>query len=236
MKVIIIFLFNIINNLKNYFENHTLKDYYSNIYNILLVSTIIKNESDIDFIYNTIIDSFYSNNDNNSKKYILDSPCFKASIDTNNPYDFHKKCNNVGDTIMFIKTNKTRFGGITELPWGIVPTRDSNFNNTKTRLFNLDNKRIFFYDKNHKSSRYTSPIRGENYYFASFGNEDIYLGTIPWESYSDFPKQFLRNNKSNNKFNDLLNQKIENFPNNNRINFEYLDIEIYPIKIINSQK
>ena len=227
---------NIINNLEKYFKNHTTKDYHNNIYNILLASSIIKNESDIDFIYSKIINPFYLNTKNNNKKYILGAPCFKASMDTNNPYEFHKKCNNVGDTIIFIMTNKTRFGGITELPWGTIITREMNFNNTKTRLFNLDNKNIFIYDKNHKYSRYIPPIRGENYYFACFGYEDIYLARIPWESYSDFPRQFLRISKTNNSFNDLLNQNIENFQNNNRINFEYLDIEIYPIRIINNIK
>ena len=233
---------NIINNLRIFFQNNTLEDYYNNISNILLISTIIKNRIDINFIYDKIVKPFYSEskeNNNNiiNKKYILKEPCFKASIDTNNPYEFHKKCKNVGDTIMLIKTNKTRFGIITDLPWGKIISKENEFNNTKTRLFNLDNQKIFMYDKNQKVSRYVAPIRAENYYFANFGYNDVYLGFIPWESTSSFPQQFLKSNDTDIDFNDLLNQKNENYYSyNNQINFEYLDIEVYPIILINETK
>ena len=230
---------NIINNLRIFFQNNTLEDYYNNISNILLLSTIIKSQSDIDFIYNKIIKPFYSENkwNNNNKKYILKEPCFKASMDTNNPYEFHKKCKNVGDTIMIVKTNKTRFGIITDLSWEKIITKENEFINTKTRLFNLDNQKIFMYDKNQKVSRYVAPIRAENYYFANFGYNDVYLGFIPWESTSSFPQQFLKSNDTDIDFNDLLNQKNENYYSyNNQINFEYLDIEVYPIILINETK
>ena len=132
---------------------------------------------------------------------------------------------------MFIKTNKTRFGGITDLLWGKNEYRVNEFNKTKTRLFNLDNQQIFMYDKNQKISRHIPPIRGESYYFAIFGYNDIYLGFLPWESSSDFPKMFLKNNNKNKRFNDLLNQNIDPFLDN--IKFEYQDIEVYPIISIN---
>ena len=107
----------------------------------------------------------------------------------------------------------------------------------KTRLFNLDTQSIFMYNKTQKESRYMPPINSENYYFAIFGYNDIYLDLIPWESYSDFPRHFIKNNITNEDFNDLLNQKNERYKNNNRIKFEYLDIEIYPIILFNdSQK
>ena len=93
------------NNLQNYFKNHTIKDYLNNISNILLASNIINQESDIDFIYNHIIKNFYFDIKNNNTRYILGSPCFKEIIDTNEPFIFHKNCDNVGHTIMFIKTN-----------------------------------------------------------------------------------------------------------------------------------
>ena len=226
----------LINNLKNYFKNHTLEDYYNNISNILLTSTIIKNEDDINFIYEKIIKPFYSDiKDKKNKKYILKYPCFKVSLDTNNPYEFHKKCNNSGDTIMLIKTNKTRFGGITELPWGKLFPKIKDFRSTKTKLFNLDNQKIFIYNKNQEVSRYIPPIRAENHYFAIFGYNDIYLGFLPWESSSSFPKQFLKENNTNKYFNDLLNQKIDN-PSLDEINFEYLDIEVYQIISINGTR
>ena len=98
----------IIKNLTNFFKSHSLNDYINNKLNILMVSTIIKNESDIEFIYNKILPSFYLNNTNNNN-YILSPPCFKTSFDSNEPSIFHKKCDNVGDTIIVIKTNKTRW-------------------------------------------------------------------------------------------------------------------------------
>ena len=222
---------NIIHNLQNFFTNYTIEDYYNNISNILLLSTIIKNQSDLNFIYDKIIKPFYSDIKDNNKKYILKNPCFKVSIYTNDPYSFHKKCNNVGDTLILIKTNKTRFGGITELPWGKIVDKEKKYDKTKTRLFNLDNQSIFMYNKTQKVSRYIPPISSENYYFAIFGYNDIYLDLIPWESYSDFPQHFIKNNVTNEGFNDLLNQKIEGYKK--QIKFEYLDIEIYPITIYN---
>ena len=224
---------NIINNLKNFFKNNTIEDYYNNISNILLISNIIQNQTDINFIYDKIIYPFYSDKKDDSKKYILKNPCFKASIDSNNPHEFHKKCKDVGDTIMFIKTNKTRFGGITDLSWGKIYTKEDKFIQTKTRLFNLDNQNIFMYNKEQKVSRYMAPIRAENYYFAMFGYNDIFLGFIPWESHSSFPQEFLKNNNTNKDFNDLLNQNNEKYYKDNQVNFEYIDIEVYPIIAFN---
>jgi hypothetical protein len=224
---------NLITLTKNFFKNNSLKEYYNNISNILITSTIIKNESDLNFIYQKIIKPFYNDTKTNNKlEYILGFPCFKATIDTNEPEIFHKKCNNVGDTIMFIKTNKTRFGGITDLSWGKRYDREKDYNKSKTRLFNLDNQKIFMYNQNHKISRYIPPIRGDSYYFAIFGYNDIYLGYLPWESSSDFPQFFLKDNNTDKRFNDLLNQKINPFLD--YVKFEYEDIEVYPIIIINN--
>ena len=214
---------NIINNLKIYFKNNNLKDYYNNISNILTISTIIKNESDINFIYTKILEPFYSNIKNNTK-YVLGSPCYKASIDSSDPYFFHKNCSEVGDTIMFIKTNKTRFGGITDLSWKRMYTKEKDYNKTKTRLFNLDNQKIFLYNKNQKVSRHIPPIRAENYYFAIFGYNDLYLGYLPWEGTSSFPQMFLKNNDTDERFNDLLNENIHSFLD--EVKFEYEDIEV----------
>ena len=223
---------NLINNLQNYFKNHTLQDYFNNISNIVTASTIIKNELDIDFIYNRILKNFYSNDNNSNSKYILGSPCFKGIIDTHEPFIFHKNCDNVGDTIMFIKTNKTRFGGITDLSWGGKYYNINKYKKTKTRLFNLDNQKIFKYDNNSVFSKHLPPIRGDNYYLATFGANDIYLGYLPWESSSDFPQQFLKSNDTDKRFNDLLNQNISPFYDD--IKFEYEDIEVYPIILINN--
>ena len=219
----------IIKNLTNFFKSHSLNDYINNKLNILMVSTIIKNESDIEFIYNKILPSFYLNNTNNNN-YILSPPCFKTSFDSNEPSIFHKKCDNVGDTIIVIKTNKTRFGGITEFSWSQKNVKDEKVFDTRTLLFNLNNKKIFKYNKNHNTNKHIAPISGDNYCFAIFGYKDIYLDYLPKDSCSDFPSQFLKNENTSNYFNDLLDEKSYN--NNKIINFEYEEIEVYPISII----
>ena len=89
------------------------------------------------------------------------------------------------------------------------------------------------YNKEQKVSRYMAPIRAENYYFAMFGYNDIFLGFIPWESHSSFPQEFLKNNNTNKDFNDLLNQNNEKYYKDNQVNFEYIDIEVYPIIAFN---
>ena len=181
----------IINNLTKFFTNHSLYDYNNNKLNVLMVSSIIQNESDVEFIYNKILPSFYLNNSYNHN-FILSPPCFKASIDSNEPLIFHKKCDNVGDTIMLIKTNKTRFGGITEFSWAQKNVKNEMVFDTRTLLFNLNNKRIFKYNKNHNTNKHIAPISGDNYCFAIFGYKDIYLDYLPKDSCSDFPSQFLK--------------------------------------------
>ena len=213
----------------SYFQSHKLIDYFNNRSNIFLTSSIIKDQSDIDFIYDKIITSFYGDD---TEYYILGPPCYKATIDSIDPYIFHKRCNKIGNSIILIKTNKTRLGGITEYSWdGTIDRIHTEYEKTKTRLFNLDNKNIFLYNKNKSSSRNIRPLRTENYYFAIFGSNDLYLGYLPWEGHSAFPQHFSKSNNTEEDFNDLMNQKIERYPKNKEIKFEYEEIEVYPINI-----
>ena len=108
--------YNTINTLRNYFQSNKLLNYYNSRSTIFLISSIIKTESDLDFLYNEVITPFYQDDTEN---YILGPPCFKATMDTNEPYRFHKRCNKIENSIMLIKTNRTRLGGITELSWGV---------------------------------------------------------------------------------------------------------------------
>ena len=224
--------YNKINILRKYFQSNKLIDYLNNKSNILLLSSIIKDESDIDFIYNQLIYPFYNHE---SKEYIIGFPCYKTSMDSNDPSIFHKRCKDVKDSIMLIKTNKTRLGAITEISWGkSLDKAKTDFVKTKTRMFNLDNRKVFLYNKNQRVSRYIPPIRAENYYLAIFGYNDLYLGYLPWECNSDFPQQFLKSSDTNEDFNDLMNQKIERYPKNTEVKFEYQEIEVYPIiKLVN---
>lgn len=222
--------YNTINTLRNYFQSNKLINYYNSRANIFLISSIIKTESDLDFLYNEVITPFYQDDTEN---YILGPPCFKATMDTNEPYRFHMRCNKIENSIMLIKTNRTRLGGITELSWGVgVDRMKSEYEKTRTRLFNLDNKKVFLYNKNQTVSRHIPPIRAENYYLAIFGYNDLYIGYLPWDSRSGFPQMFLGSNDTEEDFNDLMNQKIERYPKNKEIQFEYEEIEVYPINIL----
>lgn len=221
--------YNTINILRHYFHSNKLTDYFNNKSNIFLISSILRSESDLDFIYNKVITPFFNDD---KKLYIIGSPCYKASMDSNDPYNFHKRCNKIGNSIMLIKTNKTRLGGITELSWeGTLDRMKTEYSKTKTRLFNLDNKKVFLYNKNQTVSRHIPPIRAANYFLAIFGYNDLYLGYLPSEGRSAFPQQFLKSNDTKEDFNDLMNQYIERFPKNKEISFEYEEVEVYPIKI-----
>ena len=222
--------YNTINTLRNYFQTNRLKNYFNSRTNIFLLSSIIKTESDLDFLYNEVITPFFKDD---TEDYIIGPPCFKLTMDSYELYKFHKKCNKIINTLMLIKTNKTRLGGITEFSWeGRIGRTKADIENTRTRLFNLDNKKVFLYNKNQKISRHIPPIRSESYFFAVFGFNDLYIGYLPWESRSAFPQMFLKNNGTDEDFNDLMNQKIEKFPKNKQIKFEYEEIEVYPINIL----
>ena len=207
--------FEIIENLQKFFNVNYLKDYYKNISNIFLISNIIYSQNDLNFIYYIINNNFY-NNSNKNKTYIIGPPCYKMIMDTNKPIVFHKYCEKIGDNILFIKTNNTRIGIITDYSWN--DNKSKKLKNVI--LFNMDNKLIFEFDNSYK-------INSGNYFLASFGSNDIFLGYLPGESLSKF--KFYNNTNNTEHFNELLNQKIKNYPNNNVIYFDYEDIEVYPI-------
>ena len=220
---------NTIDILKNYFQSNKLMDYFNKRINVLLVSSIIKDELDLRFLYEQVINPFFIDD---YEFYILGPPCYKATMDSNDPFIFHRKCKKIKNSIMLVKTNKTRFGGITEYSWdGRIEGKNDDYEKTKTRLFNLDNKKVFLYNKNQTVSKNIPPIRVANYFLAIFGYNDLYLGYFPWECKSGFPQMFLKSNDTDENFNDLLNEKIERYPKNNEIKFEYLEVEVYPINI-----
>ena len=221
--------YNTLETLKKYFQSNKLIDYFNSRKNVLLVSSIIKNETDLLFLYEKVINPFFIDDNN---YHIIGPPCYKATMDSNDPFIFHRKCKKIKNSIMLVKTNKTRFGGITEYSWdGNIERNKDNYEKTKTRLFNLDNQKVFLYNKNQTVSKNIPPIRVANYFLAIFGYNDLYLGYYPKECKSGFPQMFLKSNDTDDNFNDLLNEKIERYPKNKEIKFEYLEVEVYPINI-----
>ena len=70
---------------------------------------------------------------------------YQATIDGGEPENFHNKCDNIPNTIVFIKSEGLRrFGGFTPIPWKSQEKgkfiKDQEM---KTFVFSLDNKKIF---------------------------------------------------------------------------------------------
>ena len=69
---------------------------------------------------------------------------YQATIDGGNSEIFHKKCDNIANTLILIKSEgQRRFGGFTPIPW----KSEENYikdPEEKTFLFSLDNKKIYY--------------------------------------------------------------------------------------------
>ena len=68
---------------------------------------------------------------------------YQATIDGADPINFHKKCDNIQNTLVLIKSQgQRRFGGFTPIPWKSKRSyiEDSE---KQTFVFSLDNKKIY---------------------------------------------------------------------------------------------
>ena len=69
---------------------------------------------------------------------------YQATIDGGEPENFHKKCDNISNTLVLIKSEgNRRFGGFTPIPWKSYYSKDEDIEN-KTFIFSLDNKKIYY--------------------------------------------------------------------------------------------
>ena len=68
---------------------------------------------------------------------------YQATTDGGDPINFHKKCDNIPNTLVLIKSEgKRRFGGFTPIPWNSKGGFIKDENN-QTFVFSLDNKKIY---------------------------------------------------------------------------------------------
>ena len=68
---------------------------------------------------------------------------YQATIDGADPINFHKKCDNIPNTLVLIKSEgKRRFGGFTPIPWKSEGGGIEDHKN-KTFVFSLDNEKIY---------------------------------------------------------------------------------------------
>ena len=102
---------------------------------------------------------------------------YQATIDGGNPINFHKKCDNIPNTLVLIKSEgKRRFGGFTPIPWkSEVDTIKDKKN--QTFIFSLDNKKIY----NLKSKLWA--VFHDKNYGPCFGWKDIVISGNPIEKY-----------------------------------------------------
>ena len=68
---------------------------------------------------------------------------YRATMDGGDTINFHKKCDNILNTLILVKTEYRRFGGFTPIPWSTIG--DYKYDpEMKTFVFSLDNKKIYY--------------------------------------------------------------------------------------------
>ena len=102
---------------------------------------------------------------------------YQATIDGGNPINFHKKCDNIPNTLVLIKSEgKRRFGGFTPIPWkskgGFIEDKKN-----QTFVFSLDNKKIY------NLKRISKAVYHHEDYGPRFGWKDIIIEGNRFEKY-----------------------------------------------------
>ena len=93
---------------------------------------------------------------------------YQATIDGGNINNFHKKCDNIPNTLVLIKSEgQRRFGGFTPIPWKSKDEYIKDLDN-KTFVFSLDNKKIYSLKSVSYVAVYHNITRGPE-----FGSNDI---------------------------------------------------------------
>ena len=91
---------------------------------------------------------------------------YKASIDGDAGTQFHKKCNNIPNTVTFVKAkNGKKFGGFANKEW----SSNNSWNEDKNSfVFSLDSKECFYYNSGYGLYGYTD-------HGPRWGNTDLFL-------------------------------------------------------------
>ena len=102
---------------------------------------------------------------------------YQATIDGGDPINFHKKCDNIKNTLVLIKSEgERRFGGFTPIPWksegGFIEDKKN-----QTFVFSLDNKKIY------NLKRISKAVYHHEDYGPRFGWKDIIIEGNPIEKY-----------------------------------------------------
>ena len=138
---------------------------------------------------------------------------FRKSINGNSFDEFHRICDNQGKTLVLIQTdNNLIIGGYTTKDWN---TSGKWYNDDKSFLFSLTNKRIFPIKKNYHAIRASKEL-GPWFAFIGFrdgGKNDLTQGKF----------YYRLGDESYENFNEII-------PNNNQdTDFDVKEVEIYKI-------
>ena len=169
------------------------------------ISSIIKSKEEWNLIYNNI----------SKEKELKSELIYKSLIDGDEALDFHKKCDNIPNTIILIKTKSgKRFGGFSSEIWENSPYTWKSDN--KAFLFNLDLMKIF---KSHNNGN--RAILSYSFLGPTFGyGYDLY---VPDKFLTHSAKDFMQHNGSffNNKEDYQLTQGEKNY--------QILEVEVFKI-------
>ena len=119
-------------------QNKEINNLKENVKFIDIGESIIIKENEKAMIYKEI--------ENKMNKRIKEiKKLYQATIDGGDSKYFHSKCDNIPDTLVFVKSEgNRRFGGFTQIPWksdekgSYLKDQDN-----KTFVFSLDNKKKY---------------------------------------------------------------------------------------------
>ena len=108
------------------------------------MSRIVKKESELNFVKETIKENLNLNKTIEEIKFI---PLFSTSRNGDSASDFHSKCNGKSNSLVLVKTKTgKRFGGFTSLHWSYASNNYAN--DSKAFVFSLDNRECYKYNNN----------------------------------------------------------------------------------------
>ena len=168
-------------------ENINIKNRVKNLEEIINKKKIIINSSIMEENEFDMIKSAIEQTMNKEIKGI--NKLYQATIEGGDPEIFHKKCDNIINTLILYKSEgKRRFGGFTSLCWkeegGVILDKNSF-------LFSLDKKKIYYSKKDNYYE-----IVCYSYDGPSFSNKGVYIIEIS--------ENYLRTNEDGHYQHDLL--------------------------------
>ena len=199
-------------------ENNNIKNRVKNleeIINKIIINSSIMEENEFDMIKSSIEKTM-------NKKIKGINKLYQATIDGGDPEIFHKKCNNIPNTLILYKSEgNRRFGGFTSLCWN---SEGKTILDKNCFLFSLDKKKIY-YPKN--ENYYEIVCKSEN--GPSFANQHEYIIKIEGNALKEKKLRTNENGHSNHNllFDGIVNALSEDGNFNSIKSQEY---EVFEIK------